>query len=157
MITLEEVLRAGKKRIREEQVLADAFSFYYEQEFRKKAKICCTFSDFNKLLNSTKNYNINMSGELKKYKVLYKSKKILTFSKDGKTHRRYAGRVDDAWLDDFFKHGGGKQLSDIDKMIIKVEEPKKKEAAKKPTKVKTEKAVPTKKVEKKQEAKKDEE
>lgn len=128
MLKIEEVLRAGKGRIRRDQHLTDAFSFYFRQTFGREPDICCKFTDYNKLLNTTLIQENNMAGELKKYKVLYRSKKILTYSKNGKTHRRYAGRVDDAWLDEFFKHGGGKRLDDIDQKIIKLEAPKKKEA-----------------------------
>lgn len=120
-MTVQELLKKGKKKIRTSENLSELFSQFYSDNFKGAiASFCCTFSDYDRLHRLIFKKNIAM--ELKKYKVTYKPNDILFYVEDKKIHRMYAKRVDDKFISKFLELHDSIKFPNVDKYIISVEE-----------------------------------
>lgn len=121
-MTAEELLSNSKKKIRNNQELADLFTMYFNKYFRKDPKFCCTFSDYEKLKAIIFKPQKQNKMSLKKYEVNYPSKKILKFKGHNNIiNRRYAKDVDDDFIESFLKLHNPERYPKIEKKIKKIE------------------------------------
>lgn len=116
---VKDLIKQGKTKIRNSEVLSSLFSDYYSELVGGVASFCCTFSDFDKLRDKVFINNITM--ELKKYSVNYKPNEQLYYVENKRVYRRYAKRVDDDFLDKFLKLHDKNKFPDAKDKIVKIE------------------------------------
>src|SRR5690625_81338 len=112
-MTVQELLRSGKRAISNSDELSELFSYYFSEHFKgATASFCCTFSDFDKLRNRIFIKN-NNDMTLKKYKVNLKPNDILFYVENKVVHRSYVRRLTDSFLDKFMELHDPKRFGNI--------------------------------------------
>lgn len=143
MISFDELSEKSKSQIRTNQILSEAFEFYFLQRFNRKPSFCCSFSDYDKLFN---NFEKKTEMKTNKYKIDYPPTTVLAFRKNGRTYRTMVKNATDEFLDDFLKNYAEAHHPNAKQRITLIEKPKAKKASKKQVATpKIEKDEPTEK------------
>lgn len=128
MISFDELSEKSKSQIRTNQILSEAFEFYFFQRFNRKPSFCCSFSDYEKLFN---NFKKKTEMKTNKYKIDYPPTAVLAFRKNGRTYRTMVKNATDEFLDDFLKNYAEAHHPNAKSRITLIEKPKAKKPAKK--------------------------
>lgn len=122
MISFDELSGKSKSQIRSNEELSKAFTFYFNEKFNRKPSFCCSFEDYAKLFNLTKNNTMSTS---EKYNVTYPPNFVLAYRKDNKTYRTTVKRATDDFFKEFLKNYADAHFPNADKKIVLKEQPKK--------------------------------